>query len=57
MNPKQSVTDRLNVAVVGAGYWGPNLARNFRASSDWDLAAICDLDVDKAQRVADRTTE
>lgn len=38
---------------MGAGYWGPNLARNFRASPDWELAAICDLDIEKAQRVAD----
>jgi len=48
-----SVSSRLRVAVIGAGYWGPNLARNFRASPDWDLAAICDLDTDRAQRVAD----
>lgn len=41
----------LRVAVVGAGYWGPNLARNFRASPDWDLAAVCDLDADRAARV------
>lgn len=47
------MTERLNVAVVGAGYWGPNLARNFRASPDWSLVAICDLDVARAQRVAD----
>lgn len=47
------VSERLNVAVVGAGYWGPNLARNFRASQDWNLAAICDLDTERAQRVAD----
>jgi predicted dehydrogenase len=47
------MTERLNVAVVGAGYWGPNLARNFRGSSEWDLATICDLDLTRAQRVAD----
>jgi predicted dehydrogenase len=47
------VSSRLNVAVVGAGYWGPNLARNFRASPDWTLATICDLDEERAQRVAD----
>lgn len=41
------------VAVVGAGYWGPNLARNFRASPHWTLHAICDVDVARAQRVAD----
>lgn len=47
------MSSRLNVAVVGAGYWGPNLARNFRASPDWTLATICDLDAERAQRVSD----
>lgn len=47
------MSSRLNVAVIGAGYWGPNLARNFRASPDWNLAYICDLDTERAQRVAD----
>src|SRR3546814_1772244 len=32
----ESVTDRKNIAVIGAGYWGPNLARNFRSSADWN---------------------
>ncbi|HWK76482.1 Gfo/Idh/MocA family oxidoreductase [Microbacterium sp.] len=47
------MTEKLNVAVIGAGYWGPNLARNFRTSADWNLAAICDLDIERAQQVAD----
>jgi len=42
----------LRAAVVGAGYWGPNLARNLAASEDWELAAVCDLDEDRARRVA-----
>ena len=29
----------LGIAVIGAGYWGPNLVRNFGASPDWDLRA------------------
>ncbi|TXN30446.1 Gfo/Idh/MocA family protein [Lacisediminihabitans profunda] len=45
---------KLRVAVVGAGYWGPNLARNFSTSQEWSLAAICDLDRDRAQSLADR---
>jgi predicted dehydrogenase len=39
------------IAVIGAGYWGPNLVRNFRTSTDWDLVAVCDLDEDRARRV------
>ena len=46
--------ERLRIAVVGAGYWGPNLARNFSSSPDWELVAICDLDRDRAQKLADR---
>jgi predicted dehydrogenase len=48
------MTDKLRIAVVGAGYWGPNLARNFRGSPDWDLVAICDLDRNRAQALADK---
>jgi predicted dehydrogenase len=46
------VTQALRVAVVGAGYWGPNLARNFRTSPQWELTAICDLDRDRATQLA-----
>lgn len=42
----------LRVAVVGAGYWGPNLARNFRAAPDWELAAIVDTDRNRAAALA-----
>ena len=37
------------MAVVGAGYWGPNLIRNFRTPPDWDLGAVCDLDPERAE--------
>lgn len=43
---------RLRIAVIGAGYWGPNLARNFHSSSDWELVAIVDLDRARAEKVA-----
>ena len=45
------MNQRGKVAVVGAGYWGPNLVRNFRASPDWDLVAVCDLDAERAQQI------
>lgn len=28
---------RLGVAVIGAGYWGPNLFRTVDAAADWEL--------------------
>jgi predicted dehydrogenase len=37
----------VGVAVVGYGYWGPNLARNVVATPGARLVAICDRDVDR----------
>lgn len=42
------------VAVIGAGYWGPNLVRNFSNSPEVRLRWVCDLDVDLARRAAGR---
>jgi predicted dehydrogenase len=38
----------LNVAVVGYGYWGPNLVRNVTSSSTMQLAALCERDAKRA---------
>jgi predicted dehydrogenase len=38
------VSDKVRVGVVGLGYWGPNLARNFDRLPDAELAYCCDLD-------------
>ena len=34
----------LTVALIGYGYWGPNVARNVTASESTELVAICDVD-------------
>jgi predicted dehydrogenase len=42
-----SITPRpapIGVAVVGCGYWGPNLARNLAEARDFRLHALCDPD-------------
>ena len=36
------------VGLVGLGYWGPNLARNFDNLAD--LTWLCDLDEDTTAR-------
>jgi predicted dehydrogenase len=33
----------LNIGVIGYGYWGPNVARNFHGTSGAKLVAISDL--------------
>jgi predicted dehydrogenase len=34
----------IGTAVVGCGYWGPNLARNLAERSEFQLQALCDRD-------------
>lgn len=41
----------VRVAVVGAGYWGPNLIRNFVACPDTELVAVCDRDEERLAKV------
>src|SRR5258708_25371722 len=33
---------QVSVGVVGCGYWGPNLIRNFRQLPDCNLKLMCD---------------
>ena len=33
----------ISVGVVGCGYWGPNLVRNFKSIPECNLRALCDL--------------
>ena len=35
--------NKIKVGVVGCGYWGPNLIRNFRGLADCQLKTMCDV--------------
>tara|TARA_Y100000294_G_scaffold39031_1_gene35191 strand:- start:637 stop:1653 length:1017 start_codon:yes stop_codon:yes gene_type:complete len=37
----------IKIGVVGCGYWGPNLIRNFNGLEDVEVAYICDLNEDR----------
>ena len=41
-----------NIAVVGLGYWGPNLARNVASLPEGRLHTLCDLQEDRLGRMA-----
>ena len=41
----------VRVGVVGLGYWGPNLARNFDALPGCELAWCCDADQARRERI------
>lgn len=36
--------EQINLAVVGCGYWGPNLIRNFRSLPGCRVKLACDID-------------
>jgi predicted dehydrogenase len=42
----------IRVGVVGLGYWGPNLARNFAAIAGCELAWLCDESIEARDRLA-----
>jgi predicted dehydrogenase len=47
-------TWRTRVGIVGAGYWGPKLVRNFAALPEAELYAVCDLDPTRLQEVGEQ---
>jgi len=46
----------IGLAVVGAGYWGPNLVRTALATPALRLVSLCDLDVQRARVVLGQYT-
>ena len=45
------MTKQIKVGVVGCGYWGPNLIRNFRALPDCSLKMMCDVNQDRLKHL------
>lgn len=42
----------IGIGLMGYGYWGPNLARNFGVREDCRLHAICDTKPDRTAKAA-----
>ncbi|MDH5559937.1 MAG: Gfo/Idh/MocA family oxidoreductase [Deltaproteobacteria bacterium] len=41
----------MNIAVIGYGYWGPNLVRNFSWTEGVQVKYVCDLDEKRLSKV------
>ena len=39
----------IKIGLIGFGYWGPNLARNFNVNPEFELASICDFSPDRLE--------
>jgi len=46
--------DKLRIGVIGAGYWGPNLIRNFLLLPDAAIVAVADAQESRRKFVGDR---
>ncbi|MBW8831859.1 MAG: Gfo/Idh/MocA family oxidoreductase [Burkholderiales bacterium] len=44
----------INIGIVGYGYWGPNLVRNFAETPEANVAAVSDVDTAKLAVVQKR---
>ena len=42
----------IGVGIVGLGYWGPNLVRNFYSNPESKVAICCDTREERCQRIA-----
>lgn len=43
---------KINIAVVGLGYWGPNLVRNFLKIPGVNIAYLCDIYEKNLQKIS-----
>ena len=41
----------INIGIIGYGYWGPNLVRNFNETSGINVCQVADLDDNKLQKI------
>jgi len=46
--------DTIGVAIIGAGYWGPNLIRNFMTINGCQVTWVCDLKPGRRQYIQER---
>ena len=42
----------LRMGIIGYGYWGPNVVRNFHGLANCKIAAVCDQNPEALQRVS-----
>jgi len=41
---------KLKVGIIGCGYWGTHLIRNFISSPNWEVVGICDINTSQLDK-------
>ncbi|MFQ5628925.1 MAG: DegT/DnrJ/EryC1/StrS family aminotransferase [bacterium] len=42
---------KSNISIIGCGYWGPNLIRNFHTNPNCTVKSVCDLDKERLAHI------
>ncbi len=42
----------IRTGIIGVGYWGPNLVRNFDGLPDCEVAVVCDRDATRLEHIS-----
>src|SRR5438132_4580472 len=53
-NVVRAPSEPIRVGVIGYGYWGPNLVRNFAEVPGAQMAVVSDLSLDRLAQVSSR---
>jgi predicted dehydrogenase len=48
------MSEKVSIAVVGAGYWGPNIIRNLIECPDADMRIVCDRQQGQLDKITSR---
>src|SRR5262249_24543547 len=51
-NQRKEMADMLSIGIIGYGYWGPNVVRNFHGLANCKIVSICDRSPEALQRVS-----
>jgi predicted dehydrogenase len=43
--------ERIKIGIVGCGYWGPNLVRNFSSCPQTEVVALCDVSPSRLEAI------
>lgn len=47
----------ISIGVIGFGYWGPNIVRNFSAVKGARVAAVCDKNTEQLKKIVAQNSE
>ena len=54
LNMELRMKSEVRIGIIGVGYWGPNLVRNYSEIDECELLWVCDLSRDRLDYISER---